>query len=148
MLDDVPITPPATATTGKSAIDPDLYDLQRVEVLRGPQGTLYGSSSMGGTVKLVTNLPDTSSFYGSAESTGSGTSGGGANYSQSLMLNLPVDDKIALRLVGTYLHNSGWIDRIVVPNFPAATNGGATRGTVAGVPGSTTYSDEIGRAHV
>ena len=141
MLDDVPITPPATATTGKSAIDPDLYDLQRVEVLRGPQGTLYGSSSMGGTVKLVTNLPDTSSFYGSAESTGSGTSGGGANYSQSLMLNLPVDDKIALRLVGTYLHNSGWIDRIVVPNFPAATNGGATRGTVAGVPGSTTYSD-------
>jgi iron complex outermembrane recepter protein len=140
-LDDVPITPPATATTGKSAIDPDLYDLQRVEVLRGPQGTLYGSSSMGGTVKLVTNVPDTSAFYGSAESTGSGTQGGGANYSQSMMLNLPVDDKIAVRIVGTYLHNSGWIDRVVVPNFPAATNGGTTRGNVLNVPGSTTFSD-------
>ena len=138
MLDDVPITPPATATTGKSAIDPELYDLQRVEVLRGPQGTLYGSSSMGGTVKLVTNLPDTSSFDGSSESTGSRTSGGGANYSQNLMLNLPLNDKIALRIVGTYLHNSGWIDRVIVPNFPAATNGGTTRGTVVGVPGSTT----------
>lgn len=141
MLDDVPITPPATATTGKSAIDPDLYDLQRVEVLRGPQGTLYGSSSMGGTVKLVTNLPDTSSFYGSSESTGSGTSGGGANYGQSLMLNLPVNDKIALRIVGTYLHDSGWIDRVIVPNFPAETNGGTTRGTVVGVPGSTTIKN-------
>jgi len=141
MLDDVPITPPATATTGKSAIDPELYDLQRVEVLRGPQGTLYGSSSMGGTVKLVTNVPDTSSFYGSSESMGSGTVGGGANYSQSFMLNIPASDTVALRIVGTYLHNSGWIDRIVVPNFPAPINGGATRGTVVGVPGSTTISD-------
>ena len=89
MLDDVPITPPATATTGKSAIDPELYDLQRVEVLRGPQGTLYGSSSMGGTVKLVTNVPDTSSSMVVPESMGSGTVGGGANYSQSFMLNIP-----------------------------------------------------------
>jgi iron complex outermembrane recepter protein len=137
-LDDVPITPPATATTGKSAIDPDLYDLQRVEVLRGPQGTLYGSSSMGGTVKLITNVPDTKSFYGSSESTGSGTDGGGANYAQSFMLNIPVDDRVALRLVGTYLHNSGWIDRVIVPNFPLPTDGGATRGNVVGVPGSTT----------
>ena len=56
-LDDYPLTPPAAALNGKVVIDPDLFDLNRVEVLRGPQGTLYGSGSMGGTVKLVTNAP-------------------------------------------------------------------------------------------
>jgi outer membrane receptor protein involved in Fe transport len=62
-LDEIPITPPTTATNGKVAIDPDLYDLARVEVLRGPQGTLYGAGSMGGTVKLVTTPPDPRGFY-------------------------------------------------------------------------------------
>src|SRR6267154_1537420 len=108
-LNEAPITPPASATTGKSAIDPDLYDLNRVEVLRGPQGTLYGSASMGGTVKLVTNPPDLASTYGSTETSVSGT-----------------DD-------------SGWIDRIVVPNFPIETNGGLTRGNVLGLPASAIH---------
>ncbi|MGC2029833.1 MAG: TonB-dependent receptor [Steroidobacteraceae bacterium] len=137
-LDDIPITPPATATTGKSAIDPGLYDLGRVEVLRGPQGTLYGASSMGGTVKLVTSAPDFSKTYGSSETTGSGTVSGGANYGENVMFNVPlVDEHVALRIVGTYTHTSGWIDRIVVPNFPISPDGGTTRGQVANVPGST-----------
>jgi iron complex outermembrane recepter protein len=141
-LDEIPITPPATATTGKSAIDPEMYDLGRVEVLRGPQGTLYGASSMGGTIKLVTNAPDLSGTYGSSETTGSGTVGGGANYAQNVMFNLPlVDDHVALRVVGSYIHQSGWIDRVVVPNFPMATNGGLTRGQVEGVPGSKVIHD-------
>jgi iron complex outermembrane recepter protein len=141
-LDDIPITPPATATTGKSAIDPGLYDLGRVEVLRGPQGTLYGASSMGGTVKLVTNVPDFAGTYGSSETTGSGTVSGGANYGESVMFNVPlVDHEVALRMVGTYSHTSGWIDRIVVPNFPLSPDGGLTRGQVANVPGSRVYPD-------
>lgn len=61
------------AQNGHVVIDPDLYDLNRVEVLRGPQGTLYGSGSMGGTIKLVTNQPDTHEFAASAQVDGSGT---------------------------------------------------------------------------
>ena len=100
-LGETPITPPATATTGKSAIDPELYDLARVEVLRGPQGTLYGAGSMGGTVKLIPNAPDPSDFYGSAQTTVSGTQGGGLNYGEKAMVNLPLAaDTMALRIVG------------------------------------------------
>jgi iron complex outermembrane receptor protein len=139
-LNETPITPPASATTGKSAIDPDLYDLNRVEVLRGPQGTLYGSASMGGTVKLVTNPPDLASTYGSTETSVSGTDGGGLNYAQKGMVNIPlVDNEVALRIVGNYGHDSGWIDRIVIPNFPIETNGGLTRGNVLGLPASAIH---------
>lgn len=139
-LNETPITPPASATTGKSAIDPDLYDLNRVEVLRGPQGTLYGSASMGGTVKLVTNPPDLASMYGSTETSVSGTEGGGLNYAQKGMFNMPlIDNEVALRIVGNYGHDSGWIDRIVIPNFPLETNGGLTRGNVLGLPASAIH---------
>ena len=65
-LDDVPLTGPAGAQNGHVIIDPSLYDLNRIEVLRGPQGTLYGASSMGGTVRLITNQADPSAFAGSA----------------------------------------------------------------------------------
>jgi iron complex outermembrane receptor protein len=143
-IDEIPISPPAEATIGKSAIDPDLYDLARVEVLRGPQGTLYGAGSMGGTVKLVTSAPDLSGFSGTSQTIGSGTSGGGLNYGEKAMVNLPmIEDKVALRLVGTYSHTSGWIDRVVVPNFPLETDSsgtyGTTRGVVSSVPGSKVY---------
>src|ERR1700684_1311755 len=56
-LDEIPLSPPAVSQSGKVVIDPDLYDVERVEILRGPQGTLYGSGSMGGTVKVITNQP-------------------------------------------------------------------------------------------
>src|SRR6201994_1409825 len=61
-LDETPLTPPAMSQNGKVVLDPNLFDLSRVEVLRGPQGTLYGSGSMGGTIKLVTNQADPSRF--------------------------------------------------------------------------------------
>jgi iron complex outermembrane receptor protein len=134
-LDDIPMTAPAGAQNGKVVIDPTLYDLNRVEVLRGPQGTLYGSGSMGGTVKLITNQPNLTETQGSVESILSGTHGGGFNHNDNFMVNIPiVNDKLALRIVGSEAYTSGWIDRIIANPFPLPTNGGATRGNVEAVP--------------
>lgn len=134
-LDDVPLSPPASAQNGKVVIDPSLYDLNRIEVLRGPQGTLYGAGSMGGTVKLVTNQPNLAAFEGSAQATLSGTDGGGFNHAENAMINVPlIDRQLALRVVATQASTSGWIDRIVLGNFPTPTDGGLTRGNVLGAP--------------
>lgn len=113
-LDEVPLSPPALAQVGKVVIDPNLYDLNRIEVLRGPQGTLYGSGSMGGTIKVMTNDPKLDQFEGSIETMVSDTHGGRINAAGNVMLNLPLSDKYALRLVGSDSYRSGWIDRIVV----------------------------------
>jgi outer membrane receptor protein involved in Fe transport len=141
-IDDAPLTAPAQAAQGKVVVDPDLYDLNRVEVLRGPQGTLYGAGSMGGTIKLVTNAPQLNTFSVSAQSKESGTDGGGFNYGGSAMMNLPItQDVAAIRLVGTYKYTSGWIDRVVANPFPLETNGGLTRGNVLAAPVQARYSD-------
>jgi iron complex outermembrane recepter protein len=124
-LDDVPLSAPGGQFNGRVVIDPNLYDLNRVEVLRGPQGTLYGSSSMGGTVKVVTNSPDPTAFDASGEAIASDTrSGGGFNEGVNGMLNVPLGDTAALRIVVSQEHNSGWIDRIVSADesFPTPTN--------------------------
>src|SRR5216684_1840878 len=70
-LDDTPMQASSNAAqlSARGVFDPALFDLDRVEVLRGPQGTLYGSSSMGGTIKYVTNQPDTGHFAASSRST-------------------------------------------------------------------------------
>jgi outer membrane receptor protein involved in Fe transport len=134
-LDDIPLSGPANGQNGHVVIDPDLYDLSRVEVLRGPQGTLFGSGSMGGTVRLITNQPDPTAFHASAESILSGTDGGGFNHDNNVMVNMPlVSDKLALRLVGTENYTSGWIDRIVAGNFPQVDSTGTVRGNVAAAP--------------
>src|ERR1700756_5344561 len=75
-LDEAALTPPAMAQNGKVVIDPNLFDLNRVEILRGPQGTLYGAGSMGGTIKLVTNAPDPKQIAASVQGIGSGTDNG------------------------------------------------------------------------
>ena len=140
-LDDVPMTAPAGAQNGKVVIDPTLYDLNRIEVLRGPQGTLYGAGSMGGTVKLITNQPNLTESHASVESILSGTDGGGFNHNDNFMFNLPIiNDRLALRIVGSEAYTSGWIDRIVADPFPLPTNGGATRGNVEAAPVVARYS--------
>ena len=131
-LDEVPLSPPALAQVGKVVIDPDLYDINRIEVLRGPQGTLYGSGSMGGTIKIVTNQPKLDTWEGSFQATVSDTEGGSGNGGGSFALNIPVGDTLAVRVVGTDTYRSGWIDRVVVSPFPQDT--GITRGNVLAGP--------------
>jgi iron complex outermembrane recepter protein len=141
-LDDIPLAGPASAQNGHVVIDPDLYDLNRIEILRGPQGTLFGSGSMGGTVRLITNQPNLSQFQSSAQSVLSGTDGGGFNHNDNVMINLPlIDDTLAVRVVGSENYTSGWIDRIVANPFPLVGGDpvGILRGDVQDAPIAKQY---------
>lgn len=90
-----------------------LYDIERIEVLRGPQGTLYGSGSLSGTLRIVTNKPDSTAFDASVDVSGAATHGGGGDYEGSGMVNIPlVQDRLALRAVGYYRDFSGFIDNV------------------------------------
>lgn len=93
------------------APDVDFFDVERVEVLRGPQGTLYGSSSMGGALRVLTAQPDPTGMAVRAEAGISAMSGGGTGYSGKGALNLPLSDNAAVRFVGAYEHIPGFIDR-------------------------------------
>src|SRR5450755_3552593 len=128
-IDETPLSASAVALNGRTVIDADLYDLNRTEVLRGPQGTLYGAGSMGGTIKLVTNPPKLNSFEGSAAVDASQTTGGSTNGRGSLMLNLPIGEIAALRFVTTDKYISGWIHRYVIApgQFPFPTRFGTCR---------------------
>jgi iron complex outermembrane receptor protein len=129
-IDETPLSASAVALNGRTVIDPDLFDLNHVEVLRGPQGTLYGAGSMGGTIKLVTNQPELGKFDGAADLNTSYTESGGSwNGGGSVMVNLPIGDSVALRVVGTDKYTSGWIERVVEPNFPFPTGAFGSAGT-------------------
>ncbi len=103
-LDDFPFSIPGVPFAAPS----DLFDLQRLEVLKGPQGTLYGSSSLGGVIKVVTNDPDTSAFDVRAAASFGAVSEHGYDYSADLMVNLPLDDTFAIRGVMSGKHLSGY----------------------------------------
>ena len=132
-IDETPLSANAVSLNGRTVIDPDLFDLNHVETLRGPQGTLYGSGSMGGTIKLVTNQPKLGEFEAATDSTISQTTHGSTNGGGSLMLNLPIGENVALRTVTTVKYISGWIDRIVAPpgEFPAPTQPAGSPGAPA-----------------
>ncbi len=93
-------------------MDPALYDLARVEVLRGPQGTLYGASSMGGTVRYITNRPDLTDSYVTLGTVLSYTEGGGPNEEVSALVNTPLaSGRVGLRAMAFARNNEGYIDR-------------------------------------
>ena len=125
-LDEIALSAPASEQLGKVIIDPNLYDLDRTEVLHGPQGTLYGASSMGGTVRLIPAMPELGTFDASGESTISDTgSGGSINFAQNGMVNLPIASTVALRLVGSASSQSGWLNRYVLADGAVTTDAGA-----------------------
>ena len=105
--------------------DPVLFDLDRVEVLRGPQGTLYGASSEGGTVKYITSQPNLETFEGAVKGTASYTQDGGLNNEYDAMVNLPLSSTVALRASVVYRNYDGYIDRLPIDptNILAAGTG-------------------------
>jgi iron complex outermembrane recepter protein len=97
----------------RSAVQPDAnsYDLDRIEVLRGPQGTLYGASALNGVVRVLTNDADLNEFDFKARANVSSTESGGGNWREDAAVNLPIiDGKLAARLVVGEEHDSGWIN--------------------------------------
>jgi iron complex outermembrane receptor protein len=90
--------------------DFDTWDLQRIEVLRGPQGTLYGANSEGGLLKFVSTAPVLGKFSGEAEATGESVSDGGNGGAIRAVVNLPLGDKLALRVSGYDQDVAGYID--------------------------------------
>ncbi len=93
----------------------DVYatDLNRIEVLPGPQGTLFGASSQSGTVRLITNKPDPTRFEAGVKVGAMTTRGGDVSNSQEAFFNLPLSDRAALRVVGYRDNQAGWIDNIL-----------------------------------
>jgi iron complex outermembrane receptor protein len=100
----------------------DIYatDLARVEVLPGPQGTLFGASSQAGTVRLITNKPNHSDLQAGFDASYSMTSGGDPSNSVEAYLNVPISESLAVRLAAYNDHQGGWIDN----RLNDAANGG------------------------
>ena len=86
--------------------------MARVEALAGPQGTLYGASSMAGTIKLVTNKPDTRGFYGELSTELNSVSHGDIGGTVEGFINAPISENIAVRAVGWYRRDGGYIDNV------------------------------------
>ncbi len=109
-LDDVPLGSSSSFAGGYEALSVETFDLSRVEVLNGPQGTLYGANSLGGAVKYVTAAPNLTDYHGALEVEGTATNHGGSNDGVRGMLNVPlVQDRIALRLDGYQQYDSGYV---------------------------------------
>ncbi|MFT3762266.1 MAG: TonB-dependent receptor [Pseudoxanthomonas sp.] len=110
-LNEIPLTEPGYAVV---IPDIDTFDVNRVEVLRGPQGTLYGASSLGGAINYVANQADASEFDAAFETSVSETRHASSpGHTAKAMLNLPlVADQLALRAVATKRHEPGYVDNI------------------------------------
>ncbi|WP_447765923.1 TonB-dependent receptor domain-containing protein [Sphingopyxis panaciterrae] len=108
-LDDISLV--TVSTTFSGAYDPMFFDMERVEVLKGPQGTLYGGSAMGGAIKYVSARPDPTRFSVDTAVGAAITDGGGPSYNGEVVVNAPiVEDKLAVRAGFYYRHDGGYVD--------------------------------------
>ena len=122
-LDEQPIA------TIQGAMDVHLYDIARVEALAGPQGTLYGASSEAGTLRIITNKPDPSAFKAAYEVEGNYVDHGDPGGLARGFVNVPLSSNAAVRLVGWYQHDGGYIDNVFAnrtfPQFGVTINNAA-----------------------
>lgn len=110
-LDDQPMT------SITQQVDVRLVDIARVELLPGPQGTLFGSSSQAGTIAYVTNKPDVAGFASAVDLEVGTTEGGKESYDASSWVNIPLSDKFAMRAVGFYSKEGGYVDNVLGPTL-------------------------------
>ncbi len=115
-------------------LDIQVYDIARIEAAAGPQSTLYGAASSTGALRILTNQPDPSAFDASIDLSGHSVEDGDLGYSLEGFVNIPLNDKMALRVVGWDVENAGYIDNVETTfTFPAtATSGFARLGDRAG----------------
>ncbi len=107
-VDDAPVS----SNTQYAQPDLQLFDLARVEILRGPQGTMYGQGSAGGTLRFITNAPDLDEFSFSSDFAASFTKGGTPAQRVQSVVNIPIsDDYLGIRLAGVFDSGGGWIDQ-------------------------------------
>jgi outer membrane receptor protein involved in Fe transport len=139
-LDDTPMmTLSGPAALGQiGGPHPEVFDMERIEVLRGPQGTLFGTSALGGAIRMITNRPAPEGWYADVEAGISGTKHGGDNQQASAVLNVPFGaGTAALRMGGYYRDEAGFIDdtyRLLEDVNSAETSGG--RAAVLWSPGA------------
>jgi len=123
---------PISSNGNSTILDPTLYDVERVEVLRGPQGTLFGANSLSGAVRILTKAPNPKEFEASALVDYGLTDGDALRQRYNGMVNVPlIEDKMALRVVGFYRDEDGWVDNV---------------GT--GIDGANSLESIGGRAHL
>jgi len=103
-LDDQPVT------TIQGPLDIHMYDIARIEVLAGPQGTLYGASAEAGALRIITNKPDPSGFAANYALGVNKVAHGGIGFTAEGMLNIPISKSAAVRIVGWREHDAGYID--------------------------------------
>jgi iron complex outermembrane receptor protein len=120
-IDDTPVQVRSLSTT--SNFYPAMFDLERIEVLRGPQGTLFGAGAMGGAIRFITAKPSVSEYSGYGRAELATTEGGALSYEAGAAVGGPlVEDKIGFRASGYYRRDGGYIDRI-----PYIQNGGTPK---------------------
>ncbi len=127
-IDDVPLD---------ESLDPLVLDIERLEVLRGPQGTLFGARGLGGTIRIITRQPDFSAPDYRIHAGISSTANGGLNHVIDGSVNVPLGNSVALLLTGYYKYDEGVFDRIIGPStapgvvVPAGTTGAITGASTA-----------------
>ena len=114
-LDEQPIT------TIQGPLDIHVYDVARVESLAGPQGTLYGASSQAGTIRIITNKPDTENFSSAYNVELNSVSGGDDGYLVEGYANFPLSDSAAIRIVGWKKKDAGYIDNVPLTRIYPST---------------------------
>ena len=137
-LDEQPVT------TIIGALDVHIYDIARIESLAGPQGTLYGASSEAGTIRIITNKPSTAGFEGRVDGEVNSVAHGGVGGKLEGMINAPLSDNAAVRIVGWYQHDAGYIDNIPGSRSFLPAPGGITVNNSASVKNNINEVDTYG----